>query len=184
MRIIKTEMYFEEISGGEKFRRRTSWRRDWDEEKYNHGIAFAWIKNVDGAPFDIQKTEWFDGEKISTENIPLAIDALLRDEDGHYSRILHRSMELKNQAVIEYVLDQPIILEQSPPSAIPFRQILAKTNIILIGSAIGYANAGDSPLLLFVLVPGGIIVVGSAVGVAEAFAAGLNKKISRMFKKL
>jgi hypothetical protein len=182
MRVIRTEMYFdeEEIVGFEPGRR---YRPPIDPEgEENPGLAFAWFRSDFPGPFDFKNYKWFEGFEIQTGDVGQALDLLLRGGGNRELRRWRGEGEIRNQEVVDFIFNQDIILERSPPTAIPFKDLLKKSNGPLwIGAAMGYSLAGDHPALLFVTVPGGIIVVSSALGVAEAIAGGLNKRIKRLF---
>ena len=186
MRVILTGMYFDDqavkVSGIHRRSRR--FRPSFDRDEKNDGLLFAWFRSGSVGPFDIKNYKWFDGEEIDLEDVGSAIDILLQDGDKRPGwRFRTEKEPILNPHLVEFVLEQDIIIEQSPPVAIPFKDLLKKTNApILMGAyMMGQSIAGDHPILMFVTVPGGIIVIGSALGVAEALAAGLNKQIKKLF---
>jgi hypothetical protein len=184
MRVIRTEMYFDDssVNAADAHHRKRSMRRF--NEKKNHGLAFAWFRNDGDDSFSIKSHKWFEGKEIGIDQIDLALDLLLRDVDEFEITRMLSGESVRNPEIIDYVLQQSIILEHSPPVAIPFKNLLKKTNsALLIGAYVGYASAGDNPALMILTVPGGIIVVGSALGVADAMAYGLNKQIKRLFDR-
>lgn len=183
MRVIRTEMYFDDQSvNGSNARRRFRSRGRFAEEK-NHGIAFAWFRNDGDVPINIRNYKWFDGREIEVGQVSQALDVLLRDGDQReIYRVGEPTEKIQNPSVIDFIFGQDVVLEHSPPFAIPFKNLLEKTNsAVLIGAYVGYAMAGDDPLLMILTIPGGIIVVGSALGIADAMAYGLNKQIKRLF---
>jgi len=182
MRIIRTEMYFEhsQVVG---FERHRSLLLIDPEEDPNPGLAFAWIKTDTPGPVNLANYKWFDGSELPPEDIELGLDFLIRGGDARGVRRWRRSEPIKNQSIVKFIFDQPIIIEESPPKAVTFKDLLKKTNGPLwIGAIMGYRLAGDSSALLFLTVPGGIIVVSTALGVAEAIAMGLNKRLQRLFE--
>lgn len=182
MRIIRTEMYFEEaeIIGQEIGAPRSPFDPDVGA---NPGLAFAWIKADIPGPFNIGNYKWFRGSELPDGEVGSALDYLLRGGDGLGFRRWQGGGHIENRAIVDFIFEQPIILEQSPPKAVPFKDLLKKSNGPLwIGTMMGYSLAGNQPALLFLTVPGGIIVVSTAWGVAEAVAMGLNKRLKRLFE--
>jgi hypothetical protein len=81
------------------------------------------------------------------------------------------------------LLDETVIVERSPPEAIPLRVILGHATQISIGAYLGAQAAENSHLLMLATVPAGIIIIGSAVGVSEGLRKGLNKSIARLVRR-
>lgn len=187
MRVIRTEMYFEEVNGLSRRRRR--WARLGPEDR-NPGLGFAWFHSDEVGPFDIPNDKGFHVRELRVEQIDDALDMLLQDREwsdleldldrgGFFPRD-----GIQNADIVAYVHEQSIIIEQSPPVAVRFKELLKRTNApVYIGAYIGYAAAHEMPALMFVTVPLGIMVIGPAMGVSEALAAGLNRRIQRMFER-
>lgn len=90
--------------------------------------------------------------------------------------------DVRNPRIVDYLLDQTIVLEESPPKAVPLKSLIGAGSIMSIGAAVGYALApGTYPLLLLITVPAGIIVIGSAAGVATAMQHGLHEVVRQKF---
>jgi len=190
MRVIRTEMYFDEIPGYQP--PRSYRRRGIEKEDKNPGIAFAWFRSEEPGPFDIGADKTFRVREITPDHIPGVLGMLLRNsseiDEGNldYVKLDKDYLDLFEEArpFVDYIYNEPIILEQSPPTAIPFKDILKRTNApIYLGSYLGYGLSYDQPVLLIITIPMGIVVVGSAIGVADAMAAGLNKRIAAMFDR-
>lgn len=183
MRTIRTEMYFEDVEGAD--RRRSYLRRD-SGEKSNHGLAFAWFRSEVPSPFNIENEKAFDVRAITLEQVRPALDGLLRDIDARDIRFREEFMAgpVQNPAIVDYVYEQTVILEQSPPEGVRFKDILKRTNApIYVGTFVGVGLSFDQPPLMIVTIPLGIVVVGSALGISEAMAVGLNKTVKRMFDR-
>ncbi len=104
------------------------------------------------------------------------------DAEEHEFLRLERS--LKNPAIVDYVLTQPIVVERSPPVHVNLKGLITATNLpIWIGTYMGWSVVPDHSVLLFITVPGGIIIVSSAAGLANALASGLSSSVKRLFRK-
>ncbi|MEK7994426.1 MAG: hypothetical protein AAB403_11540 [Planctomycetota bacterium] len=183
MRVIRTEMYFDEVDGVNRSGRRSLMR---DREEKNYGLAFAWFRGDDPGPFDIPNFKAFRVREIAIDDVPRALDALLREVDGRDLELNRERFDedARNPQIVNFVYEQSIILEQSPPQAVLFKDILKKTNgKLYVGTFMGIGASYDYPALMFVTIPLGIIVVGSAMDVSEAMGAGLNKVVKRMFDR-
>ena len=88
-----------------------------------------------------------------------------------------------NRHIVDFVKNAGVVIEQSPPVAIPFASLLRKASSVTIGTMMGAAVAIDNPPLMFITIPAGIIVVGSAMGVSKGLERGLAKKIERLMKR-
>jgi hypothetical protein len=85
-----------------------------------------------------------------------------------------------NTALINQIFEQSVVVENSPPDAIPFRQLLSRPSILVVGTFLGMQLSGMSEML-FLAAPAGIVVVGSAVAIARAIDQGLNHYVDRLF---
>jgi hypothetical protein len=119
-------------------------------------------------------------QELSRTEIRAFVDgALQNDTYGFYRGSAETYTEL-NTALIDQIFQTPIIVENSPPEAIPFHQLMSKPSILVIGTFLGMQVSGLTELL-FLTAPAGIIVVGSAVSVVRAIDRGLNHYVDRMF---
>lgn len=75
-----------------------------------------------------------------------------------------------------------VVVEQSPPIALPLSKLLSKAPGVAIGTFIGYQIGAESPALMLISVPGGILAVSSAIGIAKALERGLHNKVEALFK--
>jgi hypothetical protein len=187
MRVIRTEMYFDDVNGLSRHPRR--WLRR-GEENQNPGLGFAWFRSDQAGPFNFGDDKQFEVEELPTEQIDDALDMLLQDREWFdFKMDLHRGgffprEGIQNPGIIAYVHEQSIVIEQSPPAAVRFKELLKRTNApVYIGAYMGYAAAHEMPALMFLTVPLGIMVIGPAMGVSEALAIGLNKRIQQMFER-
>jgi hypothetical protein len=184
MRVIRTEIYFDDVNGAS--RRPRSRMRGSREDKYNHGLAFAWFRSDEPGPFDIKNVKAFSVKEIALDQVRPILDALLRDRDGRDIELDEGlfAERIENPDLIDFIYKQTIILEQSPPEAVRFKDLLKRTNApIYAGTFMGAGLSHDYPALMIITIPLGIIVVSSALGVADAMAAGLNKRVKEMFAR-
>jgi hypothetical protein len=119
-------------------------------------------------------------DEFSEEVLRNYIDLFVMDaEEFEFGR---PERSLKNEAIVDYVLSEPFVIERSPPALLTLKGVLTTTNLpIWIGTYMGWSVAPEHSVLLFITVPGGIIIVSSATGLASALAAGLSKSVKRLF---
>ena len=79
-----------------------------------------------------------------------------------------------NTNIIDKIYDEPIIVEQSPPKEIPFKEMVPGASIVTVGT---YVASGD--ILLCLKVAAGIIIIGGAVAIVRAFDKGLTHVVER-----
>ncbi len=190
MRCIRTEMYFEEGDiqlGPMPDGLGTALLRTHAE---NPGLAVQWCKSETAhrTTVDVNELDWMIKDEVQPDQIDRAILRLMLGVadvgplafSGSLS--LPAGTRIMNPGIIPFVLQQNIVVEESPPVWIPFKDLLKKTTSpVCIGSMVGMAIGAEHPILMLLTVPAGIVVVGSAVGVSAAMAAGLNKKIKKLF---
>ena len=186
MRVLTTWMYFDrsQVREGEprRFRGRPA-------EEIEPGIGVAWFagetSNLMEPIHNLKAFRPLRGhrereEPLTEESLRNYVDLFLMDADEFEFDRPERSM--KNEQIVEYLLDQPIVIERSPPFHITLRGLITATNLpIWIGTYMGWSVAPDHSVLLFITVPGGIIVVSSAIGLASALGAGLSTSVKRLF---
>jgi hypothetical protein len=171
MRIIRTEMYFNARKG-----------RHSEKRSPNKNICFAWIKDgvLDTESFP---NDFADGvREVSIRELPFLIDTVIDDKD--YSRIERDDYRIVNSEIIESILNDDIVIENSPPQGFNVKELLNQTNtIVVVGSSIGSAAAVGvgMPFLVIFTIPAGMIVVGTALGVSSGLANGLDRWIRRKF---
>jgi hypothetical protein len=189
MRVIKTEMYFDDIDLPDNL-----------TQPKNPGICVAWIKAPDDdavpEPSDFRALQLAGDEdpfpltfQVVTVIPPAAAEtfSFLANfalwNTSIVEAVANPTIGFKNADIARFLADAEIIIERSPPEAVPLSVLLARGGPITIGTFIGLGAAIDHPLVAFVTVPAGIIIISSAVGIAKAFEAGLNKAISRLFEQ-
>jgi len=118
-------------------------------------------------------------EVVSDEDVRRFLDGCLYDAVYSASE---RPGDVRNPRIVDFLLEQTIVLEESPPKAVPFKSLIGGGSIMSIGAAVGYALTPTGfPLLLLITIPTGIIVVGSAAGVATALQHGLHEMVKKKF---
>lgn len=191
MRVIRTEMYFEpqDVKGFDGYTRRRPPRGPRGEDE-QPGLAFAWFRTdamIDRA--DIENIKAFRSLRPDQPDYPDLhqirglLDLFLRDAvDPDFLRIPRDDL-LENPSIVDYLLDQEIVMEHSPPFSISLKGVLDRANTPMwIGTLVGFSAAPwDHPVLLLLTVPGGIIAVSSARGIGSAMESGLQKAMKRLF---
>jgi hypothetical protein len=120
-------------------------------------------------------------EKPTQRQIESFIDGCL------YERIYEGDAEFEdvnNPRIVEYVLEQTMVIEESPPKAVPLKSLIGTGSVLSIGAMVGYSVTPNGfPLLLFITVPMGMIVIGSAAGIALGMQNGLHELVRKKFKE-
>jgi hypothetical protein len=88
---------------------------------------------------------------------------------------------VSNESIIDFLLEQTVVIEESPPEAVSLLNLIAHGTHLSIGSYLGYALAGGSIPLMFITVPAGIIVLGAAAGISNGLKNGLQKTVEKYF---
>jgi hypothetical protein len=186
MRILTTWMYFDtsQVTAEPPWRER---RRGRGEEP-EPGIGIAWCAGNTTELMSISNLKVFrtlpgvEREELNEEILRSYLDAFLMDaEEFEFSR---PERSLKNAAVVDYVLTEPVVIERSPPVHVTLKGLITATNLpVWIGTYMGWSVVPEHSILLFVTVPGGIIIVSSAAGLANALSAGLSTSVKRLFRK-
>lgn len=152
----------------------------------NPGVAVAWFGIATDMPLTINNL----GLIIDLRRAPPTLDEIadfLEASVFNFERTTGPSntrAEGGERRFASYILDQPIVIERSPPLSIPLHSLLTKAPGVAIGTFVGIEAAASHPLLMLATVPGGIIAVSSAIGISRALEAGLNKAVDRMIKRL
>jgi hypothetical protein len=178
MRVIRTELYFnpkvvEALS-----------RVQID----NPGLAVAWFAAELDTEIDLHEIADKSWHNFNLEDAEIFIAAAIANFQNlnEPSEVLIpgqiRASATAN-SFAKYVLEQPIVIEHSPPEAVPFSALLKGASGAVIGTYVGFQIAGENSLLLLVTVPGGLMVVSSAMGISKALEKGFNKLVSRAFKR-
>jgi len=178
MRVLTTWMYFDEVVGERRPRRRGR------GEEPELGVGIAWFGGDTTGSMEISNLKDFrrlPGEhEFSQEALRNYIDLFVIDaEEFEFDR---PERSIKNERIVDHVLSEPFVIERSPPFHVTLKGMLTTTNLpIWIGTYMGWSVAPEHSVMLFITVPGGIIVVSSATGLASALAAGLSKSVKRLF---
>jgi hypothetical protein len=168
MRVIRTELYNDDV------------QHEYKISTTNLGVSFAWF-NMEELAYPIDEIITPIVHNASNE-IPRFLDIILQGvETRDFEKRLHDG-RLFNKPIVDYLMHYPVVVERSPPEAIPFGVILKNSSSSVIGTMIGVAAAHENTALLFVTVPAGIIVVGSAFGIAKGLERGLAGKIEKLMK--
>lgn len=187
MRVLTTWMYFDpsQVAAEPPWRDRRRGRGDEPEP----GIGIAWCGDNTTELMSISNLKVFrrlpgvEREEFNEEILRSYIDAFLMDaEEYEFSRALERS--LKNSDIVDYILNEPIVIERSPPFHVNLKGLITQTNLpVWIGTYMGWSVVPEHSVLLFITVPGGIIIVSSATGLANALSSGLSSSVKRLFRK-
>jgi hypothetical protein len=140
------------------------------------GVSVAWFKNPSG-----QLSPPWAG--ITEEHVPVALRLEVRTflDAALYESNVPAVPRVYNESIIELLLYQDIIVEQSPPEAVPLMNVIMHGTNISIGSYLGYAISGGDIPLMFITVPAGVIVMGAAIGISNGLKNGLQKTIEGVF---
>jgi hypothetical protein len=93
----------------------------------------------------------------------------------------HITYEEINPDVVDNVIWMDVILENSPPEAIPLSAILkSRATTLTIGTFTALAARYTHDPMLFITIPTGILVVGAAVALADGMKEGLNFSIRHL----
>jgi hypothetical protein len=165
LRVIRTELYFNPFE--------IRWRFP-ELVISNAGISAAFFPcKPRGLEFEkiLSGPQAFEPVRAIPEFLDAAIqNAPFRNYGLEY--------QVLNTGPVEKIYNSAIIVEHSPPEGIPLGKLLSSASVITIGTFVGSAAAGGSPLL-YVAVPLGIILVSAAVSMARAFDKGLNHVVER-----
>ncbi len=186
MRVLTTWMYFDaaQVTAEPSWRER---RRGRGEEP-EPGIGVAWCAGDTTSLVSIDNLKVFrrlrgrGREEFSESVFRSYLDSFLMDAEEF--EFLRPERSLKNPAIVDYVLTQPIVIERSPPIHVTLKGLITATNLpVWIGTYMGWSVVPEHSVLLFVTVPGGIIIVSSAAGLANALSSGLSASVKRLFRK-
>jgi hypothetical protein len=165
MRVIRTELYFSPET--------------LDELSHSEGdpnVSFAWTKH-EQTVVDFRSSEIVGKVfALSSDEIPAFIATVLRDVP--YIPTLNWTQVSSIRQTVEYVLQQNIVVERSPPESTPFSALIkGATPIAGIGTYLGIQMASGDTLLM-ITVPLGILLVGSAVALTKAIEVGLLRIVT------
>jgi hypothetical protein len=181
MRVISTFMYFDEVNGERKFRRHPG-----RGEETDPGIGIAWFAGETSDLMPISNLKAFrsvlrDEREFNEQALRNYLDLFLVDADEFEFEQPERS--LKNEDIVDFLINEPFVIEKSPPIHVRLKGMIDKTNLpVWIGTYMGWHVVPEHSVMLFITIPGGIVVVSSAIGLSSALAAGLNKSVKKLFK--
>ncbi|MGH6925094.1 MAG: hypothetical protein ACRED5_15275 [Propylenella sp.] len=198
MRVIRTEMYFEPSKATTAGRLALKKRLLWpvmayfsiDMHSLNPGVGIAWFNLGKDATAAVEGLTAQRAVKIIHELGPddkeAAVQLFLQTViAGGTIRDwqLSRQWNSANRDLAAYVMRQEVVLEESPPFAVPLELLVKQSAKIAIGTIIGVGAAGGNYPLMFITVPVGIIVIGSAIGISKGLENGLNRSIERIVRR-
>ena len=140
MRVIRTEMYFD-----------PSQIRDLQTStpgSANPGVAFAWFKAArDFDPAGVDKIEGLSNvRRLQKDEVGFVLDFLLRQETLSISL---GAPFPSNGSIIEYLFQQDVVLEHSPPFAVSLKGLIDNTNLpIVVGTFLGWEVAQTNVAML------------------------------------
>ncbi len=178
MRVIRTEMFFENVEdigpGVSKAAR------------MNPGVAVAFldVKPTSNFPFSSLLKEPIVYDSPNEREMRRFLDLAVRGNERSYGRPYSKYWrdDVRNSAIVDSIMNANIVVEESPPSWEQLKALVSKSPAIGIGTFVGFQWAGTHPELMILTVPIGIVVVSSAIGISEALKKGLNKKVEALFK--
>ena len=178
--MIRTDMFFEP--------RQMNWPRRGQPRqahRVNPGLSFAWFE---GSTTGSGVAELLTSKiEIDSDEIGRFIDMALvdgrsmdveRPEEIGMAFWTPAGPQYLNRPLVDYVLDQPIVIERSPPVHEVLRH-LGRNAAVAVGLYMGAGAVVDHHPLLFLTIPSGIIVAGASIGVAKAFEKGIPKVIEK-----
>jgi hypothetical protein len=183
MRIIRTELYFDP--------RHLRWHEP-ELIQNNPGVACSFV-NTEGVEFKHHDLRELTREVIVGNEPPeqyydeetmrafLGRALCVTPPDFQLFRSIDSTFANENASVIDFILTQPIIVEQSPPVGIPLNQLLKGASATSLGAMLGYFGLHEP--LLFATVPAGILIIGAVANVNKAMEKGLNHAIEKVIRK-
>jgi hypothetical protein len=159
----------------------------WTSSPLAKSISTAWFKEEGGADADFDPPTLlmpgYVSRPRSSEIAKFLEDCLWSGtNDTKLERMLLERAGWVLPKDLEDAFNVGVIIEQSPPIALPLSQLLSKSPGIAIGTFVGYQMSAQHPDLMLVYVAGGIVVVSSAIGVARALESGLQDRVKAFFK--
>lgn len=130
-------------------------------------VTFAWLPNkgLENIPDILEET------RITPNRINIELGEFLDEiiEKGYYSfQISNPFRAPRNPLLITRIIEEPIIIERSPPQAISIRDLLSlSASPTALGTYVGI-NVASGHYLLLLTVPAGILVVGAAIEITKA----------------
>jgi hypothetical protein len=172
MRVIRTEKYFD----GNYLKRRE------DRSLKVGDISFAWIRMGDSPSTAIDRLPDLQrAVLIVPDQVPLVLDYILR-RDRMQPFTEHKDAVL-NPRVVEQILNEPIVIELSPPDVATLSHIL-KEGVKgggTVALSVYVAVSGD--VYLFVTLPLALLVIGASKGMSKWLEQNIPKLMNRVVRR-
>jgi len=168
MRVLRTETYFD---GNYVKRKQDKWLK-------SANICFAWIET--GPNTVARKSElpdFVDARPITPDEVPLVLDYILRHERMQPFTDPHEGV--LNSSIVEQVLSEQIIFEQSPVDVETLSNIL-KSGVKQGGTvALSVYLAVSGDVYLFITLPTALLVVGASKGMSKWLEQNVPKLMTK-----
>jgi hypothetical protein len=184
MRVIRTEMYFD--------------RPEFETAADVPGVVVAWIKGETREQALLGSTAFApdgprDDEAVFSTFEDIQLSGIASDFFEHKLRETIRyvlygrasGVARVDSRFIDFVLDQPIVIEQSPPIWIKLKEVVDnfRKDPKAVGAFVGILAGYQYPPFLLITVPAGIFLVGSAPAITDAVQRGCVRLINNFFKE-
>ena len=172
MRVLRTETYFD---GNYIRRHQDKWLK-------STNICFAWVETGENAPHQTAELRDFAQARPITESeVPLVLDYILRQE--RMQPFGDKAEGVLNSSTIEDVLQEPIIIEQSPPDHETLANILRSgvKGSGTVALSVYLAVSGDT--YLFITLPMALLVVGASKGMSKWLEQNVPKLMNRATRR-
>jgi hypothetical protein len=192
VRLIRTETYFRWSEVREHFVQ---------SEKYDPGIAIVWMKTHTNRRVEFPSINGFrnlnqilaepaERPRFVRQFLDISIRGARSDVRHSFELAwsgpvlpLGASVErwprrIVNPELVDEVFHGDVIVERSPPDAIPLHGLIGQNAWIAVGSWVGFHAGGDGWIML-ISIPGGVILMGAAIGIARGLMAGLGRAVER-----
>jgi hypothetical protein len=175
MRVVRTDTFFDKP------------QLSWEVAPLAKSISTAWFKDENSGygSLDDLSTLLMPGhvEGPNADIKGFLEECLMYGVGGNYvNPAIFKKVEWLKDGDVDYALNIPVVIEQSPPMSLPLTTLVSKAPGIAIGTFIGYQIGAEHPALMLLTVPGGILAVSSAIGIAKTLERGLHSKVEAMFK--
>ncbi len=172
MRVIRTEFYFDSTD---------LVAVDGIKTPKFPGISVAWFKGRHAKSLGRKEAAASDEAMLGFQFDPLFQKRVFLDAALYDLAAPDLPGGVRNERIVNYLLDQDVVVERSPPVMETLRSLLTHGTNVSIGSYMGYALAGGDIPLMFITVPAGVIVMGAAIGVSTGLKNGLQRTVERLF---
>ena len=172
MRVLRTESYFD---GNYVKRSGDKWLK-------SSNICFAWIEAGENSALRSTSVPDFEQARpITPEEVPLVLDYILRRE--RMQPFADRHEGVINNSIVEQVLQEPIVIELSPPDLETLSNIL-KSGVkgsSTVALSVYLAVSGD--VYLFITLPMALLVVGASKGISKWLEQNIPKLMTRATRR-